>query len=125
MFSIFPALLDFHLFAALLLRVVIGYVFIMHGKRLYDGLSSILAPIPARALQCLAWIQGIVGILLIAGAWVQGAALVGAIVAFLGIESSLSRESTANEREVLLLLWAGCLSLLVLGAGPYAMDIPL
>jgi uncharacterized membrane protein YphA (DoxX/SURF4 family) len=119
MFSLFPTLLDFHLFAALLLRVVAGYVFIMQGRRVCQDVSH------TRITYSLGLVQVIIGALLVVGAWVQGAAIVGAVITFFGVESMVAHESTPYERERLVILWAVCVSLIVLGAGPYAFDIPL
>lgn len=73
----------------------------------------------------LALTQAIIGILFIVGAFVQGAALVGALITFLGLEATLTQKSSPSDRETLLLLCAISLALLVLGAGPFGFDIPL
>jgi uncharacterized membrane protein YphA (DoxX/SURF4 family) len=127
MFSLFPNLLDLYPFAALLLRLAAGYLFVLHAWRLYRQVNGEWSGTKTRKVvhYTLASVHAIVGILFMTGTFVQGAALVGAVITFLGLEATLTRESTTSDREVLLLLCVISLSLLVLGAGPFGFDIPL
>jgi uncharacterized membrane protein YphA (DoxX/SURF4 family) len=127
MFALFPNLLDFYPFASLVLRVVAGYLLLMHGWRLYRHLrTSWTGSTTGRVVHTLvAFAQSVVGILFLIGVYVQGAALAGAIITFIGFEVASKRDTTTSEREVLLLLCAISLALVVLGAGPFAFDLPV
>lgn len=124
MFSLFPTLLDFYPFAGFILRLAAGYLFILHAGRLYRTTSSV-----GYTHSVLARVQSVVmggiGVLFVLGIWVQGAASVGLVMNILSIESGLARSELPSEHEVHFLLGVICLTLLILGAGPFAFDIPL
>lgn len=125
MFSLFPDLLALYPFAGFVLRIIAGYVFILHGVRLLRYAKMAQTRVRAVLSRLLGSGQLAIGLLLMAGLWVQGAALAGAVLAFLDLESTFSHTSSSLEREVYLLLGVICLALLVLGAGPFAIDLPL
>lgn len=78
--------------------------------------------VPQNSFRVAGIIEGIIAVLLIAGAYTQPAALLGAIV--LGIILSIPAYR-ALPRSTLALLIVICLSLVLTGAGPFAFDLPL
>jgi len=120
--------------APFVLRLVIGCIFIDLGLLKFKGekstwLSSFeaLGLRPADLLLPIyAMLQIVGGIMLIIGLWTQVAAL--AFVIFTGIELYVewqAREILKRDMVFYVLLFAISLSLLLTGAGAYAIDIPL
>lgn len=114
MLSTFPELLFLAPLAAFVIRVAAGF---------YIGLAAYRHVLkPRTALRILGSIEGLTAILLIAGAYTQIAALVGAATITLSLIIPSCREFP---RSTLLLLMVMTLSLVVTGAGPFAFDLPL
>ena len=134
MLSIFPDLLAFGLLAPFLLRVVLGFIFVRFGlHKLGRGRaekSAFFESIGCRPGSYFAFGFGIIefaaGLLLIIGLYAQIAALAAAFISlgalFLKKRNSAQIESS---RGFLALLFIISLSLLVLGAGLFAFDLPL
>ena len=122
MFSVWPELFTFELLAIALLRVVVGYFFLLLGAKLlhavYVAQGSTVLLRSITVLYGLAQIT--VGIMLVAGYLTQPAALAGIILTMI----PLQHYSTC-ERHVQLLLFSISLSLLFLGPGAFAVDLPL
>src|SRR3989338_7740233 len=133
MLNLFPGLL-IPMLGPVILRLVIGLIFIDLGilkfraeKTRWLASFETLGIMPADLfVPVYASLQILVGILLILGLWTQAAALV--FVIFTGIELYVEM----NAKEVLkrdlvfyLLLFVISLSLLLTGAGSFAIDIPL
>jgi len=117
-----------------ILRLVIGLIFIDLGVLKFRAEKSRwLASFEALSIRpadlfvpVYALLQIIGGILLILGLWTQLAAL--AFVIFTGIELYVewkAREVLKRDLVFYLLLFIISLSLLLTGAGSYAIDIPL
>ena len=134
MLNPFPELLNFGLFAPLILRLVLGLLFVNLGylkfksekERWIDSFSS-LGLQPARFFVSLfGAIQIIGGIMLLVGLYTQIAALVFSIITFgeLVVEYRNERILTRNIVFYLLVLAIGT-SLLFSGAGFFAFDLPL
>ena len=132
-FNIFPALLLPPL-APLILRIVIGLIFIDLGFLKFrgekQGWSTSFEALGLRPvdlfLPLYALLQIIGGILLLIGLWTQVAAL--AFVVFTGIELYVewqAREILKRDMVFYILIFTISLSLLLTGAGAYAIDIPL
>ncbi len=134
MLNPFPELLNYALLAPFFLRVVLGLIFVDLGllkfraeKERWLATFNTLNLHPADFLLPLyAGLQIAGGLLLIMGLWTQIAAL--AFVIFTGIE--LYTEWSAKEilkRDIVfyLLLFIISVSLLITGAGAYAIDLPL
>jgi hypothetical protein len=114
MLSLLPELLFLSPFAALLIRVTAAIVF---GYAAWKHFST-----PGNAVRSVALVEGICAALLFVGAYTQAAALFGVVIlAIHGLKSSLRTLPTSTALLLLIL----CLSLLVLGAGPFAFDLPL
>jgi len=130
----FPELLYLSAFAPLILRVVLGLIFIDLGFLKFKGersrwLSSFetLNIRPADLfLPIYALLQIVGGFLLIIGLWTQVAALV--FVIFTGLELAVEwrmKEILKRDLVFYLLLFVISLSLFITGAGKFAFDIPL
>ena len=133
-FNIFPELFTFSLLAPVLLRAILGLVFLnlgslKLGRERAGWVSSlnILGIRPAGFFAILLGIAEIIGgLLLIAGAYTQLVALILAVIAMSELLIEYREESILKRDFVFyLLLTIICISLLLTGAGLYAIDIPL
>ena len=134
MLNVFPELLAFSFFGPLILRLVLGLILLDLGFLKFRGekrqwLSSFEA-LGLRPSDFFVVLYGLLqvlgGIMLILGLWTQLAAL--AFVIFSGIELYIewkAREILKRDLVFYLMIFAISLSLLVTGAGAYALDIPL
>jgi len=134
MLNPFPELLMYSLLGPLILRLIIGLIFIDLGflkfrseKERWLASFETLGLRPASLfLPIYALLQVIGGFLLIIGLWTQVAAL--AFVIFTGVELYVEwqmREILKRDMVFYILLFTISLSLLLTGAGAYAIDIPL
>ncbi|MBL8158279.1 hypothetical protein JNK62_01955 [bacterium] len=78
--------------------------------------------VPQNSFRMIGIVEGVIAVLLIAGAYTQPAALIGAIVLAIILSIPAYR---ALPRSTLALLIVMCLSLVLTGAGPFAFDLPL
>jgi len=132
--SIFPDLLTFWLVAPFILRIIIGLIFV------YFGISKIWKEKERKinffkkigfstGVVCF-WITSILeiigGVFLILGLFIQPTALVLLLVVMGAIYSKIRHpELLDNTLEFFILLLAVLLSLLFLGAGFWAIDLPI
>lgn len=134
MLNPFPDLLTYSLLAPLLLRLVVGFIFVDLGllklrgeKQRWIAVFETLHLKPADFFVPLyAFLQIIGGVLLIIGLWTQVAALM--FVIFTGTELYIewkAKEVLKRDLVFYLLLFIISLSLLFTGAGAFAFDIPL
>jgi len=134
MLNPFPDLLTYAMLGPFILRVVIGLIFIDLGflkfrseKRAWLSSFETLGLRPADLfLSLYALVQVIGGLMLLAGLWTQVAAL--GFVIFTGIELYVewaAKEILKRDIVFYVLVFAISLSLLLTGAGAYAIDIPL
>lgn len=114
MLSLFPQILFLAPVAATLLRLSLTFVLAMASWK-HSMRSS-------WALRILGIVEIVLGGLLLVGAWAQAAALAAAIVATLWL---VWREARIYPLSTVLLSLAIALSLTVLGAGAFAIDLPL
>jgi uncharacterized membrane protein YphA (DoxX/SURF4 family) len=133
-FNLFPELFSYSLLAPLILRIVVGLVFLNLGflklgkeKKGWVASLSILNIKPAGFFTtALGLIEIIGGFLLIGGAYTQVAALVLAVISTCELLVEYEEESILKRDIVFYLLLASiCASLILSGAGLYAVDIPL
>lgn len=134
MLNPFPDLLVYSTFGPLILRVVLGLIFLDLGvlklKREKPQWTASLEALhlkPAKAIVTLIGIIEILGaIMLIIGLYTQVAALAFAIITALEFYIEY-RDASLLKRNIVfyLLLLAISISLLLTGAGAYAKDIPL
>ena len=134
MLNVFPDLLNYALIGPFIIRVVIGLIFVDLGvlkfrseKDRWIASFETLGLRPADFfVPVYAFLQVVGGLMLIAGLWTQVAAL--AFVLFTGIELYIelqAREILKRDMTFYLLVFACSLSLLLTGAGAYALDLPL
>lgn len=134
MLNIFPALLTYSMLGPFVLRVVVGFIFLDLGmlkfrseKLRWVASFEALGLRPADFMVLFyATLQIAGGLLFLLGLWTQVAAL--AFVLFTGMELYIEWEAKeVLKRDIVfyLLAFAISLSLLLTGAGAYALDIPL
>ena len=131
--SAFPDLLVFGVFGVVLLRVVLGFLFVRFGYvKLWGNrdeyeqtYASVLPKSGNYILVSIAWIELLGGILLIIGALTQIVALV---FAGLMLTATLLKIKNAsyfrNDPEFYFILFVVSVALLFLGPGTYAIDLP-
>ncbi len=134
MLNTFPSLLTFSLLAPLILRVVLGLIFVNLGyleltseKKRWAAFFETVHFKPATFFVILVGLVEIIGgVFLIAGFLTQISALVFSIITF-GEFYAEYREETLLKRDIIfyLLIFAISLSLLLSGAGIFALDLPL
>ena len=134
MLNPFPDLLMYSFIAPFILRVLLGLIFIDLGVlKLRDEKAGWLASFETLGLRpadlfvsIYALLQIVGGLLLLIGLWTQVAALAFAI--FSGIELYVewkARDILKRDMVFYLLIFVISISLLLTGAGKYAIDIPL
>lgn len=132
MLNVFPGLLDYSHFAPFLLRVVLGLVFVVHGyPKLFTSFSQTAGwfdSVGIKPGKFWAFVVGVVeffgGIALVFGFATQIAALLIAINMLVAIKVNFRRGFVGGyEFDLVLLVIA--LSLVLTGAGAYAIDLPL
>lgn len=134
MLNPFPELLTYSLLAPFILRVVAGFIFIDLGRLVLQGektrwltsLSALNIPRPEMTVKILGLLEIVGGLMLIAGFYTQISALVLAILTF--AEAFVEyKEPVLLKRNFVfyVLLLTISLSLLLSGAGAFAVDIPL
>jgi uncharacterized membrane protein YphA (DoxX/SURF4 family) len=124
MLSIFPDLLAFSMLAITLIRVTSGYLLLMlaiqHARVFLKNTSS------ARMfVGILTLLYTTSGILLVIGLFTQIAALIGALLALFAHITAPHSKKGIGQSHLFLLLFVTCLSLLFLGPGVWAVDMPL
>ncbi len=134
MLSLFPELLAYNLAVPLVFRLTVGMLFVSFGyANLGKNRESIIALLaqqnftsPKVWLSSLAIVEIICGVFLIAGLYVQATALILSLILLLGVVAKHKNpENLKLSIEVLSLLFLITFSLLFLGAGLYAIDLPL
>lgn len=130
----FPDLLTFSQLSPFILRVVIGIIVVNLGllkfgkeKVAWRELFETIGLLPAKILvKVLAIIEIVGGLLLVSGAYVQITAIVFSVMFF--CEAILEyREPVLEKRNITfyILMFTISLSLVFLGAGAFAFDLPL
>lgn len=130
----FPDLLTFSTLSPFILRVVLGLIIINLGylkltkeKVAWQELFETINVHPARIfVKVLAFIELIGGLMLVAGSYTQLTSITFAILFF--CEAVLEyRESNLEKRNLTfyILMFTISLSLIFLGAGAFAVDLPL
>lgn len=134
MLNIFPELLNYSILAPFILRIIIGLIFVDLGvlkfkgerKRWIETFEALKLKPSDILVSIYGLIQIVGGVMLILGIWTQVAALVFAL--FTAIELSLEwTEGVILKRDIVfyVLLFSISLSLLLTGAGAFAIDLPL
>ncbi len=135
MLSVFPQLLFLSGIGVTLLRIAVGVYFLYLAylvaiKR--DEFSRISYPVvglmPSWAMLIVSFISAVLAGMLIVGFWTQVVALFGILMTLklLILPRRLLAPITASfPRSTAFLLLVVCVSLVVLGAGAFAFDLPL
>lgn len=133
-FNLFPELFTYSLLAPILLRVAAGLVFmnlgsLKLGKERAGWINSFnfLNIRPAGFMVSLVGIlESVGGVLLIIGAYTQITALILGVIALIEMLVEYKEESILKRDFVFyLLLTVICASLILTGAGLWAVDMPL
>ncbi len=120
MLSLFPSLYQYELVAPLLIRIVLGGVFLHWAYREMRTSSS------GSTTKLVGIVEGIAGILLIVGFWTQGAALFALIDLIVRTFGRMQKRAFLTDGiNYYLILLVLAISVLVLGAGLLAFDLPL
>jgi len=134
MLNPFPELLVYSLLAPVILRLVLGYLFINLGylklnteKSRWTLFFETIKLQPASFfVKLFAYIEIFTGAMLIVGFYTQIAALILAVLTFGELYTEYKEESLLKRNLVFyLLVFAISLSFLFSGAGLYAIDLPL
>ena len=134
MLNVFPELLNYALLAPFILRVVVGLIFLDLGilifrseRRRWIASFETLGLRPTSFFVPLYGVVQVVGgVLLIIGLWTQVAALVFVAITFVELYIEWSaREVLKRDLVFYILLFIISISLLLTGAGAYALDLPL
>jgi uncharacterized membrane protein YphA (DoxX/SURF4 family) len=124
MFSVWPELFAYELLAIALLRVSLGYLFLLTGIRLMRATKNALTiAIHMRAigtLYALSWL--IIGGMLLFGVFTQPVALLGALLTLL--PTGMHGKSVC-EKHLTFLLFLLCITIIFLGPGVPAFDFPI
>lgn len=132
--SVFPDLLTYGLFAPLILRLTLGFILLYFAllKATSDRAAKIsffesLGMRPGSVFVSLVGgIELVTGLFLIFGLYTQVAALASAAIMLAAtIIKTRRRDALPNDIEFYILLLAVSVSLLFLGAGFFAIDLPL
>ena len=132
--TVFPDLLTYGLIAPLILRAALGltliyFSYLKFGKERFEKIvffDSLGMKPGAYYVNAIRGIELLGGIMLVVGAYTQIAAMVIALVMLATMFIKWRHpESLRNDIEFYLLLFAVALSLVFLGAGFFAFDLPL
>ena len=134
MFNTFGDLLAFGLFAPLILRVVVGCIFIAFGYVKADQTKNdtliqfdwLTRKNLKIITSIIALIEVVGGIFLVVGLYTQISAIALAIISLGAIVLKFKHRGMIKNTEIFyLLLFAICISLVFSGAGFYAFDLPI
>ena len=106
--SFFPSLLDLARLAPVILRLAVAIIFLAQASSNFK-----------QGKKAGSGVRTIIGILLLLGLYTQGAALAGIAITIWDFKKK------SDDRRLLFLLGTILLSLLFLGAGLWAFDLPL
>jgi uncharacterized membrane protein YphA (DoxX/SURF4 family) len=133
MLSLFPQLLFLTPLAITLLRVVAGLLAITIAWQSIEKrhiMSHMRLPIVGHSPEWLIWaacmLYAVIGGLLVVGAWTQIAALLATLAALkMTVVSRVWPQFVAFHTMTYVLLFVISLSLIFMGAGAFAFDLPL
>jgi len=134
MLSIFPSLFAFEFFAPLILRAVVGAIFVYFGyTKIYkDKVSKISSfeSVGMKPAKMFFWASALLeivgGLFLILGLYTQVAAAVLSIIIIGAIYMKIRKPAALSSGfDFLILILAVLVSLLFLGGGIWAIDLPL
>lgn len=122
-FALFPALLSYHFFAPLILRIILALTFIHFGKHKIRQSTEYVA---LKFAKTIGWTEVILGALLIVGIFTQlVAGLVSIILVIQLLHKIKSKAFLTDGVNYYLILLVIAISLILTGPGHYAFDLPL
>jgi len=120
MLSLFPHLFQYELVAPFLIRIILGVVFLHWSYRELKNSSS------HSTKKLIGILEGVAGLLLVAGLWTQGVALFATLDLLVRtFERAQKKAFLTDGVNYYLILLVLAVSLLVLGAGIMAFDMPI
>lgn len=126
MLSLFPELLDWSFFAPTILRLALAFLFWRTAWEIFAFARTEPGTENARSFPLLALLLAALSVLFFTGALVQVAAAVGFSFALVGfIANRRGSKYAPKSRELYALVMVVSFSLIILGAGAYAIDLPL
>ena len=119
MLSLFPHLLDWNWYAPFLFRLFLGYYYLSLGFNLFNsGKTS--------WMKVIGVVSCAIGVSFVLGSGIQALGLSSGLIALIFACSKSIRQKISPESSLFFtLLTIVSFSLLLLGAGPYATDLPL
>lgn len=117
MLSLFPSLLDWNWYVPLFFRIFLGYYFINLGLHMMKNNEQ--------AWKILGGFSSFSGILFVLGVFSQLLGVVSSVSALIMLSQRKKNLLIAEPAVFYVLLSLVSISLLFLGAGPYAIDLPL
>lgn len=133
--SLFPSLLDFQMLGIFMIRATLGFIFVYFWYEkiflfrkdqihFYERLGLRPAKIFSLAVASL---EGIAGVLLIIGLYTQAVAIVAGSIMTLAVLIKWRTPSALpkNTNDFYVILAVASFALLFLGAGAFAIDLPL
>ncbi|MFA6077994.1 MAG: DoxX family protein [Candidatus Paceibacterota bacterium] len=132
--SVFPSFLTYGLVAPLILRLVLGGIFLSAGYlKIFKHRESTISmfksanfPKPLFFMWLVAYTELICGFFLILGLWTQVSALLIAIISLGGLIIKLRKPSLLRQTtDFYIFALAIAISLLFSGAGFFSIDLPL
>lgn len=133
MLNIFPSFLDYSLLAPLILRAVVGVLFIRFGLlKISKKKSGVCIKytqslgLPGALTPFIGFVEILGGLSLILGVYTQlGALVLGALSLTTYILMRSKRAVLSHTQDFYFLLFIINLTLLITGAGVYAFDLPI
>lgn len=120
MLSLFPSLLSWSQLSPFLIRLTLGIVFIFWAYRSFKSKEI------SSTEKVFGYLEGVAGILLIIGLWVQAAALFACVKLAFCLVGKIRRKMFLTDGiNYYILLLVMAISLLITGAGFFAFDLPL
>lgn len=133
--SLFPSIFDYQMLGIFMLRVTLGLIFVYfwYEKVTHQRVERIeffekLGLHPAKVyFAVVSSLEGIAGLLLVAGLYTQGAAIVTGSLMILATITKWRRPEALhrNTIEFYIILAVASFALLFLGPGAFAIDLPL
>lgn len=118
MLSLFPTLLDWNWYVPLFFRLFLGYYFLSLGLHMTKRSDE-------QAWKILGALSSLVGILFIIGIFVQLLGVISSVSALVMYSRRKMDQFKGESGVFYVLLSLISISLLFLGAGPFAVDLPL
>lgn len=122
MLSVFPSLLSYEQLAPFILRLVLGLTLAYFGYQKIRGVGRS----PGSNSKLYGAVEMVIALFLVIGLWTQLAALLNAIILAIKIGFKIRNKAFLTDGvNYYVLLLAMAVSLIFLGAGRFAFDLPL